>query len=175
VTSSRGAGPRFYSDDPIWVDHDTLFDANGGKPIELSEAFDFLENTFGSPGSPGNNERVRALNVNTVDEIPDSSWFTNRIGRRPMSVAEIVRGPDKVERLEFPGRLPVDPKHLHKLKSAEKKVFRTYHRAVAAGHIEELRWTIWEPGRNRRRQSHRVQVTVGDGNPAPTPNVAKAE
>lgn len=100
VTSSRGAGPRFYSDDPIWVDHDTLFDADGGKPIELSEAFDFLENTFGSPGSPGNNEPVRALNVNTVDEIPDSSWFTNRIGRRPMSVAEIVRGPDKVERLD---------------------------------------------------------------------------
>ena len=28
---------------------------------------------------------MRALNVNTIDEVPDSSWFTNRIGRRPMS------------------------------------------------------------------------------------------
>ena len=28
---------------------------------------------------------MRALNVNTVDEVPDSSWFTNRIGRQPMS------------------------------------------------------------------------------------------
>ena len=31
-------------------------------------------------------------NVNSMDELPDSSWFTNRIGRRPMSREEIVRG-----------------------------------------------------------------------------------
>ena len=24
--------------------------------------------------------RARAQNINTVDEVPDSSWFTNRIG-----------------------------------------------------------------------------------------------
>jgi hypothetical protein len=33
-----------------------------------------------------------SLNVNALDEVPDSSWFTNRIGRRSMSVEEIVRG-----------------------------------------------------------------------------------
>jgi len=31
-------------------------------------------------------------NVNSMDEVPDSSWFTNRIGRRPMTIEEIVRG-----------------------------------------------------------------------------------
>jgi len=31
-------------------------------------------------------------NVNSMDEVPDSSWFTNRIGRRAMTKEEIVRG-----------------------------------------------------------------------------------
>ena len=62
----------------------------------MSETYDFASNTWGSPGE---RTRVRALNVNTLDEVPDSSWFTNRIGVRDMPVAEIVRGPNKFERL----------------------------------------------------------------------------
>jgi hypothetical protein len=31
--------------------------------------------------------------VNTLGEVPDSGWFTNRIGSRPMSIEELVRGP----------------------------------------------------------------------------------
>jgi hypothetical protein len=50
-------------------------------------------NTFSTPGVRHN---VRAQNVNTIDEVPDSSWFTNRIGRGAMTVEEIVRGPDSV-------------------------------------------------------------------------------
>jgi hypothetical protein len=33
-----------------------------------------------------------AVNVNSLDETPDSSWFTNRIGAHPMSLAELGRG-----------------------------------------------------------------------------------
>ena len=33
-----------------------------------------------------------ARNVNALDEVPDSSWFTNRLGRRPMTAEEIARG-----------------------------------------------------------------------------------
>ncbi len=98
AVSSHGAGPRFYPDDPLRVDADTAFDASGAQEMNLSEGLDFIENTF---GAPGNHERVRAVNVNTLDEVPDSSWFTNRIGARPMSVSEIVRGPDIVDRLEI--------------------------------------------------------------------------
>ena len=43
--------------------------------------------------TPGERRDVRALNVNTVDEVPDSSWFTNRIGRRDMTVADVAQGP----------------------------------------------------------------------------------
>ena len=35
----------------------------------------------------------QAANVNAVDEVPDSSWFRNRIGATPMTPAEIVSGP----------------------------------------------------------------------------------
>lgn len=35
----------------------------------------------------------RATNVNALDEVPDSSWFENRIGQRPFTPEEIVSGP----------------------------------------------------------------------------------
>src|SRR5687768_6606574 len=85
VVGGRASDPRFYPDDPLVVDDDTALDASGVKEAELSEAYDFLENTF---GEPGDGEPGRALNVNTLDEVPDSSWFTNRIGQRPMSIDE---------------------------------------------------------------------------------------
>ncbi|HUS67823.1 MAG TPA: hypothetical protein VMZ28_24980 [Kofleriaceae bacterium] len=37
--------------------------------------------------------RRAALDVNAWDEVPDSTWFENRIGRREMSPEEIERGP----------------------------------------------------------------------------------
>jgi hypothetical protein len=36
---------------------------------------------------------LRAKNINTIDEVPDSSWFTNRIGTRPITADEITKGP----------------------------------------------------------------------------------
>jgi hypothetical protein len=35
---------------------------------------------------------VRAMNLNTVDEVPDSSWFTNRIGHHALTVDDIAEG-----------------------------------------------------------------------------------
>ncbi|CAN5859236.1 hypothetical protein BH11MYX3_BH11MYX3_05110 [soil metagenome] len=35
-----------------------------------------------------------ALDINAVDEVPDSTWFTNRIGMREMSIDELKRGPN---------------------------------------------------------------------------------
>ncbi|MDF3068110.1 MAG: hypothetical protein K0R38_3711, partial [Polyangiaceae bacterium] len=39
-----------------------------------------------------------ATNVNSLDEVPDSSWFENRLGVRRMTAEEVTRGPcgDKV-------------------------------------------------------------------------------
>lgn len=37
---------------------------------------------------------VYAQDVNALDEVPDSTWFTNRIGVRDLSIEELKRGPN---------------------------------------------------------------------------------
>jgi hypothetical protein len=39
----------------------------------------------------------RAVGTNALDEVPDSTWFTNRIGTHDMTADEIVRGPNTIE------------------------------------------------------------------------------
>jgi hypothetical protein len=62
-------------------------------PIDGSNAYD-CGHTF---IKPGDHRTIRAANVNTLDEVPDSTWFSNRIGRRAMTIDEIVRGPNAAE------------------------------------------------------------------------------
>jgi hypothetical protein len=92
------ATPRFLPDDPMQVDQDAALDAGGARKDDLGAYADFVINTA---FSPADRRHVAALNVNTLDEVPDSSWFTNRIGNGAMTLDQIVRGPDLVERLEI--------------------------------------------------------------------------
>ncbi|MES1256017.1 MAG: hypothetical protein ABUS56_10440, partial [Acidobacteriota bacterium] len=83
------AAPRFYQDDPIWVERDTE-DASSMRPLEVDLFVDLTSNILmGTDVARG-----RATNVNTVDEVPDSSWFTNRAGRRALTPADVARGPN---------------------------------------------------------------------------------
>jgi len=100
AASASSAQPKFFPDDPIWVDDDRVFDASTAGEIEDTNGYDFVVNTFIHPGE---RREVRAMNVNTVDEVPDSSWFTNRIGHRPMTIEEIVRGPDTLPTISLDG------------------------------------------------------------------------
>ena len=97
---ATSAQPRFFPDDPIAIDDDKALDASKAAAVEDSNGYDFVVNTFVQPGEKRN---VRALNVNTIDEVPDSSWFTNRIGRRQLSLDEIVRGPDTLPSISLDG------------------------------------------------------------------------
>jgi hypothetical protein len=81
---------KFYPDDPIARDHDEL-PIDRPATIELSATYDFLSNTFAPPQIEY--PIPRAMNVNTLGEVPDSSWFTNRIGVRNMSLEELTRWP----------------------------------------------------------------------------------
>jgi len=83
---------RFYPDDPIWRDGDTR-DIPPVAAYDLSKSYEFLNETFGGSVQ----SRGPALNVNTLGEVPDSSWFTNRIGRNDMTIEEVVRGPNQVD------------------------------------------------------------------------------
>lgn len=96
----RGAAPKFLPDDPLWTDDDRALDACAVRPTDESNGYDFIAHTF---FKPGDRRDIPAMNVNTVDEVPDSSWFTNRIGRRAMSIEEIVRGPDTIGHLSVDG------------------------------------------------------------------------
>src|SRR6058998_2062332 len=69
------ASLMFDPDDRIAADDDRAFDASGAAPIEGSNGYDFAEHTF---GKPGDHTAIRATNINTIDEVPDSTWFTNR-------------------------------------------------------------------------------------------------
>jgi hypothetical protein len=86
------AAPRFYPDDPLWTDDDMALNAAGAAEQEDSNGYDFVVHSF---LKPGDRRDVKAMNVNTLDEVPDSSWFTNRIGRREIALDELVRGPDR--------------------------------------------------------------------------------
>jgi hypothetical protein len=94
LTAGLGASAsnqRFYRDDPIA----TIVDSQDASKVEAREidlTYDTLENSFSWPGD--RTLDVRAQNLNTADEVPDSTWFTNRVGTRTMTVDELLRGPD---------------------------------------------------------------------------------
>jgi hypothetical protein len=82
--------PRFYSDDPIARIVDSQ-DASKVQSRDISLYYDAIINLFGRPGKT---EVLRAASVNTIDEVPDSSWFTNRVGSRPFTTDDMTRGPN---------------------------------------------------------------------------------
>lgn len=85
----RSAGQKFYDDDPLLLEPETQ-DASKVRPWDNVLMYDLIQNLFSSPGDL---RKIRALNVNTIDEVADSSWFTNRIFARALSPDEAVRGP----------------------------------------------------------------------------------
>lgn len=88
-----GQGGKFYPDDPLRVDNDKLDVPQMPEEIELSDLYDRFGHMFHDWGrSPIGAE---AANVNTLDEVPDSSWFVNRIGGRDMSLEELRRGSNR--------------------------------------------------------------------------------
>lgn len=83
--------PRFFPDDPIAREPESQ-DASKAQPYEIDDLYEMTHNLFVTPGYKPSG--ARAQNVNTVDEVPDSNWFTNRIGSRAITVDELVRGPN---------------------------------------------------------------------------------
>ncbi|MBL9027913.1 MAG: hypothetical protein JNL21_37320 [Myxococcales bacterium] len=107
---------RFPLRDPVWVDDDLRpvsvpcyehEDDDGKKethcrPKEYVSPFawDVAEKTLFRPLVQlfAADLGFEAKNVNSMDEVPDSSWFTNRIGVRPMTKEEVAKGscPDEM-------------------------------------------------------------------------------
>src|SRR5882724_1395807 len=95
AATAENPGKKFYSDDPIWREP-------APRPVrqvavrKVDDIYDFIENSFVTPGREGKDAKrgpQRALDVNTLGELPDSAWYTNRQTPRRMSIAELERGP----------------------------------------------------------------------------------
>lgn len=87
----RSATPKFYPDDPLQRDPESA-DASQVQRLAVSNQYDLIENSFLGAGEEAD---LRALNVNSVDEVPDSSWFTNRLGpvaASPLATADLLKG-----------------------------------------------------------------------------------
>lgn len=89
LPAEESASPAFFPDDPLWAEP-------APEPVgyvaattaEKTKAV--LKETFRSPAK---STGTQAANVNTLDEVPDSPWFTNRHRQGRMSVEAIAAGP----------------------------------------------------------------------------------
>ncbi len=89
TSDPRADAPRFNPDDPRPFDLE-LKDASGVRAAEPSPVLVGLRTIL----RHGDRRAGRASNVNSQDEVPDSSWFTNRIGSRPLPNRDIAQGPN---------------------------------------------------------------------------------
>ncbi len=89
-----GAGKKFYDDDPLWAMPRPIAMANP-TARKLSDYYDFFENTLFPQGerTPRLGGSLPSQAINTVDEVPDSAWYTNRHASRRMTADELKRGP----------------------------------------------------------------------------------
>ncbi|MEO6237536.1 MAG: hypothetical protein ABIQ52_11105 [Vicinamibacterales bacterium] len=83
--------PHFFDDDPIARDPESQ-DASKAQPYNIQQLYEQVNALFILPGYKPSG--TRAGNLNTIDELPDSSWFTNRIGSTTLSADDLVRGPN---------------------------------------------------------------------------------
>ena len=83
---------KFYPDDPMWVEPPPI-DTIDPSPVTLSGILEYFTNQFTNPGErQPENGVIPALNSNTLGEVPDSPWFTNRHARRRLTLDELVAG-----------------------------------------------------------------------------------
>ncbi len=81
--------------DPIWVDRDKRPFTQQPEEYYSSFLWDGADQMAFRPFAkfwkvdPGG----EAVNVNALDEVPDSAWFQNRVGRHPMTLEQARRGP----------------------------------------------------------------------------------
>jgi hypothetical protein len=84
-----GQAPRFFADDPIWSMPTPLPLQHRPVAENVNDLLDFFaqsRNSVQQTSKP-------AAAINTLGDVPDSEWFTNRHGRHRMSRAELQRGP----------------------------------------------------------------------------------
>ena len=78
---------KFYPDDPIQVDPKPV-PVGEIKKVKINDLYDYLYQT----GRQKPRASPPAMGINTLGEVPDNSWFTNRHGRTRMTPDALKRG-----------------------------------------------------------------------------------
>ncbi len=94
LAGCASAPARFALRDAMWVDDDRRpFPRRPGELYNPPQ-WDRIDHTLFRPLSELFTYELdrEAINVNALDEVPDSSWFTNRLGRAPMSPQRLAQG-----------------------------------------------------------------------------------
>jgi hypothetical protein len=104
VTACAAGVGQFPHRAPLWKDPDDAPFTRQPVAYRSSYAWDVFDNLLFRPLARffAVDPAGEAVNVNSLDEVPDSSWFTNRIGRAPISREELVDG-------ACAGTPPLDP------------------------------------------------------------------
>jgi hypothetical protein len=92
---AESPGKKFYADDPLRREPPPR-PVSGIKPRTVDHVFDFLDSSYATPrreGKIAGHAPQPALDVNTVGEVLESAWYTNRHAFHRTSIAEIQRGP----------------------------------------------------------------------------------
>jgi len=92
ATPTGAQAPKFYPDDPL-VKEPPPMRVDDARYRKINDYYDLFLNTLRSPGQrqPKAPPRIRAQSINTIDEVPDNNWFTNRMGARPMGIEELTQ------------------------------------------------------------------------------------
>lgn len=86
---------KFYADDPL-LREPAPRAVRKVAIRQVDDIYDFLENIYVTPrreGKEAKRDPHPAANINTLDEVPDSSWYTNRHYFHRMTIQELQRGP----------------------------------------------------------------------------------
>jgi hypothetical protein len=89
------SGAKFYDDDPLLRTPPPLA-LEAAAERDLSDYYDLFLYTFGRPSEEHGDtpaELIPAQAVNTLGEVPDNEWFTNRIGMPGFTREDLLRGP----------------------------------------------------------------------------------
>ena len=89
------APPKFYPDDPLLREPPPHSVKQVAKQ-DVDDLYDFLNNSFVTPKREGKIVRQGphpARDANTVGDVPNSAWYTNRHYYQRMSIEELKRGP----------------------------------------------------------------------------------
>ncbi|MEL6547241.1 MAG: hypothetical protein AAFQ82_21635, partial [Myxococcota bacterium] len=93
------SGARFKNQEPVWVVNDRLDVPQPPEELRFIPAFYFYDRLLYARADDAMalQPKRRAMNLNSLGEVPHSTWWNNRIDLNPLTREEMLAGPN-----EFP-------------------------------------------------------------------------